>query len=669
MTRASIDSLIQGGGKKSALPSAVSPMLCTLVKEPFNDPDYLYEVKWDGYRIVSFVNKGTVQMNSRGGLNYTQKYPPVANALKALKFNVVLDGEVIVLNDAGRPDFDALQKFNGHDSPLYYYVFDILWLDGYDLMELPLSARKQLLAALFAKNEIIRYSEHFDDGMALFAQMEALQMEGIVAKRRTSIYRPGERANNWLKIPTEKRQEFVIGGWVESDRGRPFASLLFGAYNNKALEWIGHGGGGFKEAEMPFILKKLKALEVPENPFVNEVDTKGKIHWAKPKLVANFKFATWTKSGKIRKPAIFLGFRNDKPASSVVRESPVNNVAEKQKPSALKTSRGKPSVMPSPIDSNWPSIEKQKITSSEQFDIGGCTIELNNVEKQLWKEVTKYDLIQYYHSMTNLILPYIKNRPQSLHIKQVNAIAPGFYIKDMEGHQPECADIFTDERKHKMKGKRDQIDYLVCNNEASLLYMINLGCIDVNPWTSRIQNPAEPDYIVIDLDPSDADFKKVIETAGAAKSFFDAHKLAAFIKTSGKTGMHILLPCKGIAFTYARTVAEYICGEIHRLVPSVTTTEVSVDSRGKKLYIDPNQNDYADTIAAPYSVRPHTIPCVSTPLEWKEVRATLDPQQFTINNMTERVKKKGDLWQDIQNNKSLLQVQMKNAKILKRLLE
>src|SRR5688500_8274238 len=220
--------------------------------------------------------------------------------------NEILDGEVVVLSEEGRPNFDALQLYNGHETPIKYYVHDILYQEGCNIMHLPLTQRNAILAEIIMVNEVLKYSDHFEDGPWLFNQMEEHGMEGIVAKKSDSPYKPGERGKNWLKIPTEIRQEFVIGGWVESDRGRPFASLLFGAYKGNEFEWIGHGGGGFKDAEMPVILKKLKALEQSKSPFANNVDSPGVIHWVKPELVANFKFATWTKSGKIRKPAIFL---------------------------------------------------------------------------------------------------------------------------------------------------------------------------------------------------------------------------------------------------------------------------------------------------------------------------------------------------------------------------
>jgi bifunctional non-homologous end joining protein LigD len=306
----------------------------------------------------------------------------------------------------------------------------------------------------------------------------------------------------------------------------------------------------------------------------------------------------------------------------------------------------KPSA-PGSKNSNWPEVEQQKINTRQSFNMGGCEIEITNIEKELWKDVRKFELIQYYHTISKYLFPHIQDRPQSLHVKLHGPNAPGFYIKDMEGRQPECADIFSTRRKHKKAGKRDVIDYLVANNEPTLLWMINLGCIDVNPWTSRASDPLHPDYIIIDLDPSDNDFSKAVEAAQATQQVLQSRKLTAFLKTSGKTGIHIYLPCSGFSFPQARDIAEALCGEVHALLPKTTTTAVSISKRGNKLYLDPNQNDEADTVAAPYSVRPYQLPLVSTPLEWKELNSRLDPTLFNIHTIAARIKKKGELFKDV----------------------
>jgi bifunctional non-homologous end joining protein LigD len=650
-------------GIKKAMPKAVKPMLCTLTKEVVPDEDYLYEVKWDGYRIISYIDHGKVRMDSRSALDYTKKYPPVAKALKEIGHDMVIDGEVVVFNEEGKPDFDALQVYNGHNTPINYCVFDLLWLDGYNLMALPLTDRKEILKKLIEGNEVLRFSESFEDGEALYQQALDLDLEGIVAKRKDSSYEPNARDNRWLKTPTRKRQEFVIGGWAESDKVRSFKSLLFGAYNGKGeFEWIGRSGGGYKQKDMPGILAQLQKLEIDKSPFINKVlDTKGAMtHWVNPELVANFEFATWTKTGRIRKPATFLGWRLDKKAKDVVREVPLSDEQEQK---IIQVPEAKAAVT-ADTDSNWPKITGKKIASERDFEFAGHTVTMSNIEQELWRGITKARLITYYHSMCPFILPHLQNRPLSLHIKQDGAMAPGFYIKDMEGHAPDYLDIFSDERRHKKKGKRDQIDYAVCNNEAALLYLINLGNIDLNPWSSRISHPQEPDFISIDLDPSDEDFGKAIKTALAAKKIFDDHKLQSLVKTSGKTGIHLFLPCEGFTYPQARTLAEKICGEVAGKVPDIATTEVSIEHRGNKLFVDPSQNDYADTLAAAYSVRPYKHPTVSTPLSWKEVKDKLDPGKFTMDTIPERLEKKGDLFSDLLNQKW----RASNTKILKTFL-
>ncbi|WP_343558936.1 DNA ligase D [Sphingobacterium sp.] len=658
------------------MPAHISPMLCTLVKDPLDSEDYLYEVKWDGYRIISFVEKGKVHMDSRSGLNYTAKYPPVEKALKSLKHDVIIDGEVVVFNQEEKPDFDALQLYNGQDNPIRYCVFDLLWLDGQDLRDFPLTERKELLKMLVKDNDTFRFSESYDDGPALYQQMLDLNLEGIVAKKRDSKYLEGDRGNDWLKTPTRKRQEFVIGGWAESDKARSFKNLLFGAYENGKFTWIGRSGGGFKDKEMPGILKKLQAIEIEESPFVNKVlDTKGaKTHWVKPRLVANFEFATWTKTGRIRKPATFLGFRLDKKPEQVIREvpksaAPIEAEVAKEKSTSAKNSDKKPA--PKKLlnkDSNWQRVD-ESFEGSEvtDFHMEHCTVQLHDIGRELWRGVAKGDLILYYNKIAPYILPYLKDRPQSLNLKLTAAGGPTTFIKDVENRQPDCAAVFTDQRRVKKPGKRDQIDYLVCNNVETLLTMIDWGCVDINPWASRIQQPEQPDYIWLDLDPTvtkkteDQGFEQAIQVAIAAKKILDKHKIKGFVKTSGKTGLHIYIPCSGFTFQQTRIIANSLADEIHQLVPDISTRNETINHRKGKVYIDANQNDYADTLAAPYSVRPYHKPIVSTPLEWKEVKPGLDRYRFTMEEILSRLEKLGDHFKHLLNQK----IALSNSKKIK----
>jgi bifunctional non-homologous end joining protein LigD len=644
-----VESLIRKG-RKEPRPRVVRPMLCTIIREPFNDKNWVYEVKWDGYRIVASIERGRVRLTTRNNQDYTHKYAEVAKALSRIDVSIVLDGEVVVIDEEGKPDFGALQRYNP-SMALTYFVFDILWIGGYSLVNLPLSERREILEAVLPADMIFRLSEQFPNGVKLFERMKNVGMEGIIAKRKDSIYTMGRKGDTWYKLQTEFQGEYVIGGYTESDSSRPFASLLFGNYQNGKLVYVGNAGGGYKESEMKDILDKLKRYEVSESPFSNEAQTDRKTHWLEPALVANFKFATFTDSGIVRKPAIFLGFRDDKRPDQVVPELPksvratrkhsVKKNAPVLKPAASRKQKKEGIVEGK---SNWAFIDQEKISSRAEFVIDDKKFELTNVEKELWNGVRKADLIDYYHSIAPWILPYLKDRPLSLHVKMKAARAQGFYIKDMEGRQPRWAELFSIGRKHKVKGKRAVIDYLVCQDEPSLLYTVNLGCIDMNPWTARTTNPFSPDFVVIDLDPSDGDFGKAIEAAKATKLVLDKHKIKGFLKTSGKTGVHIYLPVEGFTFPEARAAATVLCREVHELLPETTTTEISVGKRGTKLYLDPNQNDQADTVAAPYSVRPHNKPTVSTPLEWRELTAKLDPAQFDIKSIFPRLKRKGDLF-------------------------
>lgn len=636
------------------MPDNVSPMLCKLVTEIPRNPDYIFENKWDGYRIVSFVDGDTVRMSSRSGLDYTKKYPVIASALQSLGHNVIIDGEVVVFNEDGKSDFDALQAYNGHTTPIRYCVFDLLWLEGHDLTELPLLDRKELLKTLCEGNDTLLFSESYEDGYQLYEAAVENDLEGIVGKDRFSIYKSGDRSGSWMKFPIRKRQEFVIGGWAESDHGRSFKSLLFGAYSDGQLEWIGRSGGGYKDKDMPGILKQLQQLEVGESPFMNEVlDIKGaKLHWTRPELVANFEFSAWTKSGRIRKPATFLGFRDDKNPEQVVREIPADSVlgklpeaAEEDQPTEIQEYLSR--------DSNWIKVDESwKGKAVSDFALEHCTIQLHDVERELWKGIAKANLIMYYHRMAPLILPYIKDRPQSLNLMLSHAGGPSTFIKDMENRQPACSTVFSDRRRVKKPGKRDIIDYLVCNNEETLLFMIDQGCVDINPWASRVHNPEAPDYLWLDLDPTvgpdgmdeDKGFQAAVEVAMAAHQVLRRNKLESFPKTSGKTGLHIYIPCTGLNLQQARIRANELADQIHELVPAISSRSEGISNRKGKVYIDANQNDYADTLAAPYCIRPYHEPLVSTPLTWKEVKPGLDRYAFNMKTIEQRIAKTGDLF-------------------------
>jgi bifunctional non-homologous end joining protein LigD len=347
-------------------------------------------------------------------------------------------------------------------------------------------------------------------------------------------------------------------------------------------------------------------------------------------------------------------------ASAEIQCSTMHN-AKKDKPKPVKTKKDQTGVKANnkaknlegdyTDDATWKSVQPKLITSQEPVEVEGHKIVLTNIEKELWNGITKAHLITYYHSIAAYILPYLKDRPLALNISPDGPFKDSVFIRGLKGHYPHWASIYQTERKHKKPGKSNTIDWLVCNDIATLLYMINLDCIDIHPWSSRTMRPDYPDYISIDLDPSNKDFEKAIDTARTAKELFDQFRIKSFIKTSGKTGLHIFIPCCSIQFGEARTIAENICNAIHQQLPGITTMERSVSSRGNKLYVDPSQNDFSDRLAAAYCIRANKLPTVSTPLEWKEVRSNLHPRKFTIENIHKRLQKKGDLWKDLLSDK------------------
>jgi bifunctional non-homologous end joining protein LigD len=672
-------------------PDSVQPMLATLIKKPFNDPDWIFEVKFDGFRCIASKNGDVIRLRSREE-DLTKDFPEAVEAVKGLNHNLILDGELVSVDENGHPNFNDVQKKKNRKLPLRYYVFDLLWLDCKDLRKQSVVERREILKTILPEDTIITFSRDFPEGIPLFDVAKQHHLEGIVAKRKESSYQ-SKRSKDWLKLPAKKVQDFVVGAYTESGSGNAFRSLIFGNYVNGVFTYVGHCGHGFSDTERHKVLAKLKKLETNKSPFSTKVQTETKAHWLKPELVITVEFATWTEAGNIRKPATFKGFRTDKDPKECVPEIPLDEKQNKQviakaaeisdaakdAPPLKKTtsklkatnisdfeSQFKPVAKRAGTppylneDSNWPKLDQEEITSEREVTIEGSKIRLTNVEKQLWDDVTKADLIMYYSSISEYILPHLKDRPLSLHIKNLSPAAPGIYIKDMEGRQPDYAIIHSTPRKHKKKGKRDIIDYLVCNNLATLVYLINLGCIDINPWMARTSSPLNPDFVNIDLDPSDDDFSKAIKAAEATKEVLNKYKLKGYPKTSGKTGIHIYIPCRGFTFPQARKISESLGREIQALLPDITTTEVSISKRGTKLFIDPSQNDEADTLACAYSVRPYHIATVSTPLDWKEINDKLNPAEFTIHSIKTRLEKKGDLFSPVLNDK----IALKNSEII-----
>ena len=610
---------------RKKLTDFIKPMLAKETGQAFDNADWLFEIKWDGYRAVSEIKDGEVKLYSRNGLPFNNNYPIVANALKKIKHNAVLDGEIVILNEEGKSDFQKLQHYEDNTQyPICYYVFDILSLNGEDTCTLPLTDRKKLLQQLIKNNAVIKYSDHIvGKGMAFFNAAGKQGLEGIMAKKADSEYHKGVRTSDWLKIKHHKSDEVVIVGFTKPTGARKyFGALVLATKNEKGLQYAGHTGSGFTDNDLKEVYDKLAPLKTTNSPFIEKVKTNMPVTWVKPEYVCEIKFTEWTNDGKMRHP-IFLRMREDKSTKDIVMNK-------------IKT------TTPSKIEN-----EKIKAEPSNELAIGKIKVRTSNRDKIYWPKegITKGMMIDYYQTMAPYILPYLKDRPESLKRNPGGITDKGFYHKDAG----EDAPAFVKSIPLYSESAKKDIDYIICNDKATLAYLNNLGCIELNPWNSRIKSLDKPDYMIIDIDPSAKNnFEQVIETANAFKQILDKAGATSFCKTSGATGLHIYVPMGGkYLYEQVRGFAEIICSMAHEQLPKFTSMERNLKKRGHKIYLDYLQNSRGQTIAAAYSVRPHPGATVSTPLLWKEVKAGLHPAAFTIATVPKRVKKMKDIFKPV----------------------
>jgi len=636
----------------SPAPTKIKPMKATLVDEPFDDPDWVYEVKWDGYRAIAHVDKKGVQLISRNNIPF-DKYYPIIDLLKTWKINALIDGEIVVLNDKGLSNFGALQNWRSEaDGDLVYYVFDILWYEGKNLMSLPLLERQAILQDILPTNDDrIRQSKVFAArGIDFFDAAEQVGLEGIMAKKADSTYTADRRSKEWLKIKVQRRQEVVIAGFTKNaGTSKAFSALILGVYEGKKLRYVGKVGTGFSDKVQKEMMKQFKPLITNKVPFTATPDVDkpsrfrpqrlgAKPTWLKPQLVCEVNFAEITSEGLFRQ-ASFKGMREDKSALEVTLEVPTDTektVAEaehKDLTEATKPAQNERRTLLNP----------QEETQVRQ--VNGHELKFTHLSKIYWPDdgITKRDMFNYYYRVAEFILPYLKDRPMSLNRFPNGINGPSFYQKDVKGKAPEWAKTYpytTSEGEHK--------EYLVGSEEATLLWMASLGCIELNPWFSRVQSPDNPDYCVIDLDPDKNTFEQVIEAAQQVKKVLDNLGVPCYPKTSGSTGMHIYIPLAA-KYTYEQSqlFAKLIVSLVHQQIPDFTSLERKVKSRKGKMYLDFLQNRPAATIAGPYSLRPKPGATVSMPLSWDEVKPGLSMHDFTIRNALDRLKETGDLFQGV----------------------
>jgi bifunctional non-homologous end joining protein LigD len=630
------------GAPKTDPPRQVAPMLAMLVEESFDRPGWFFEVKWDGYRAIGEKVEGRVRLYSRNGLSFAEKFPPVAEALKELPLDAVVDGEVTALDPEGKPSFQDLQNYQRTGKGnLVYYVFDLLWLNGRDLRGWPLAKRKTALAAILPVHPGLRLSDHVEEKGRAFLEAATDQgLEGIVAKDAQSPYREGVRSRDWLKIKTILRQEAVVAGFTEPRGGRKhMGALILGVYENKELVYIGHTGGGFTDKTLADTRRRLNELTQKDCPFGKRPKTNAPVHWVQPRLVCEVAFRQWTEDGHMRMP-IFLGWREDKPAQDVRRERPVKGAVPPAAPAAPEE------TSPPRRPGKFFGTQSPRREENREISAGGHRVKLTHLNKLYWpdEKITKGDLLAYYRQTASLMMPYLRDRPESLHRYPDGVHGESFYQKNFDMPLPEWVETVNIRSDTESRNLR----YIVCQNEATLLYMANLGCIEINPWNSRTAHLDRPDYLVIDLDPVEVPFETVIDTARAVKEVLDEGGIRGYCKTSGGRGLHIFVPL-GARYTndQSRTFAEILVNLVHERTPRITSLERSPLKRRHKVYLDFLQNRRGQTLAAPYCVRPKPGAPVSTPLRWEEVKKGLDPKAFNIRSVHERIHKLGDIWKPV----------------------
>jgi bifunctional non-homologous end joining protein LigD len=695
--------------EKGPMPKTLEPMKAQMVDKPFDDDRWLFEVKWDGIRLVSFIDEGNVTLQTRAGRIVDAEYPQLQAISRLVNARqAILDGEIVALDEEGRPSFQLLQNRGKEEHPMQYVVFDIVYFDGQRLFKVPLEDRKRLLRDIVRDGGILKYSDHvLGQGQAFFKAAQQKRLEGIVAKLRDSPYQPAVRSSAWLKIKAHLQQEVVIGGFTAPRASRKyFGALIVGVYEDGKLVYTGHVGGGFDERTLAELYKLMKPLIVKQPPFSgtpprgNEKPT-----WVKPVLLAEVKFAEWTRDGVMRQP-VFLGLRDDIDPREVRREQPLKTEKEtsRAKKTAAPAARSRattstttrkppPTVAlkavwaparPSARTKTAPTRAKRASTPADipdtplsraaariaqqlktdirgasaaelealdaipkegDWQIGGRTVHLTNLDKLLFPEdrFSKRDLIRYYVQVAPVMIRHYKDRPLSMNPHPDGIHGKSYWVKDKPGYAPEWIPTFRYRDQKSLK------DWILIEEVATLAWLANHAVIDMHPWYSRVDKPEYPDWSVVDLDPAEgATFKDVIAVAKVVKTALDHLKLTALLKTTGQSGLHIYIPIeRRYTLDESRGFVAKLSHTIAELMPDKVTEVWEVKRRTGKIRIDYTQNVMNKTLAGPYSVRPALRAPVSTPIAWKELDdPRLRPDKWTIQTLGDRLLEVGDLFHD-----------------------
>ncbi len=620
--------------KKTTQPTEFKPQLATLGTHVPTGDMWLHEMKFDGYRLLAFFEKGNIRLVTRNGHDWTHKFPTLAQALGKLPLDsAILDGEVVSLDEQGLPHFQQLQNLlkRGDDQPLVYYVFDLPFCSGYSLTATPLLERKQLLAKILppetSRKELrIRYSDHIEgQGESVLDNACRLAMEGVVSKQAQSGYVQA-RSRAWVKTKCLKRQEFVIGGYTKPSGSRiGFGALLVGYFEQGKLKYAGRVGTGFTTDTLRQVLAELKKHKTTVSPFENSprgAQARG-VTWVKPELVGEVEFTEWTNEGSLRHPS-FQGLREDKPARQVVREGTTT-----VKNSPKKTHRtGK-------------SANKPSNNSGHDFEVAGVTI--THADRLLYPEqgLTKRHLAEYYEGIADWILRYVAGRPLTLVRCPQGSKGQCFYQKHLTDSLPDALRGVTVDK--------DEAQYVVLDDLTGLVSLVQMGVLEIHPWSSRAESLEKPDQIVFDLDPGPGvTWEQMIAAARNVRKRIASNKLESFVRTSGGKGLHIVVPLKpGGTWEAVKEFSKSIAFEMQNDESDLYIATASKAKRNKKIFIDYLRNSRGATSVASYSTRARAGAPIAMPLRWEELGRLKSADQYTVENSLRRLSSlKKDPWED-----------------------
>jgi len=677
-------------GVEAPMPDFIPPMLATAVVDPFDGPDWLFEIKWDGYRVEAVLAAGTIRLYTRNRQNAATYFPDLAGASDWINARqAIVDGEVVALDDVGRPSFSLLQEVSGVRGPgtprgsehkrrskeeraaipLVYQVFDLLYLDGRSLVGLPLEERKEALRAALRPHPTVRYAGHvIGEGQAFIAAAREKELEGIVAKLRASVYEPGRRSRAWLKIKLRREQELVVAGWLPGKGSHEqLGSLIVGVYDADRLRHAGQVGSGINERMRGELRRQLDALARASSP-LDPVPRLPQARWVEPRIVIRAEFAEWTSDGLLRQAA-FKGLEIDRDPKKVHREEAISTAqatasaerAAERKP-ARQTKPSKPSKPPaarkeakqSGAAASDEAASPDELAALDAIDkqggweVGGREVRLTNLDKILFQAdkphpaITKRDLIRYYARIAPTLIPYLRDRAVNLH-RYPDGIGSsrGFWQKDVPGHAPKWVTRWS------YTGHEGTKDYVVVDHVATLTWLAQEAALEIHPWTSPTSAPDRPSYALIDVDPGEqTTWQEIVALTRLYRTALEHLGVTGLPKVTGQRGMQVWVPVKpSYTFEQTRDWVESISRAVGQTAPQLVSWEWSKRSRGGKARLDYTQNAVNKTLVAPYGVRPKAGATVSVPIAWDELDdPKLRPDRWTIKTIWERLDRLGDLF-------------------------